>query len=71
MGRDLPSGELLPARNLLDPGLFWQAIYCPEHSLGAQVSGAPAWEEPLLAKLDALPDGLLRWADSRVMTLDS
>ena len=25
MGRDLPSGELLPARNLLGPGLFWQA----------------------------------------------
>jgi len=25
MGRDLPPGELLPARNLLDPGLFCQA----------------------------------------------
>ena len=25
MGRDLPPGKLLPARNLLDPGLFCQA----------------------------------------------
>jgi len=26
MGRDLPSGELLPERDLLDPGLFCQAV---------------------------------------------
>jgi hypothetical protein len=71
VGRDLPSGELLPARNLLDPGLFCQAIYCPEHGLGTQVSGAPAGEEPLLAGLDALPDGLLRGPDSGIMTLES
>jgi len=38
VGRDLPSGELLSARNLLGPGLFCQAIYCPKHRLGAQVS---------------------------------
>jgi hypothetical protein len=28
--RDLPPGGLLPARNLLDPGLFCQAVYYPE-----------------------------------------
>ena len=50
MGRDLPSGELLPARNLLDPGLFCQAVYGPEHCLGAKMPGAPAWEEPHLAQ---------------------
>jgi len=50
MGRDLPSGELLLARDLLDPGLFCQAVYCPEHRLGAQVSGALAGEEPHMAK---------------------
>ena len=48
--RDLPPGGLLPARNLLDPGLFCQAVYYPELLLGAQVSGAPAGEEPLLAQ---------------------
>jgi len=58
VGRDLPSGELLPARDLLYPGLFCQAVYGPEHGLGAQMSGAPAWEEPHLARLDALLDGL-------------
>ena len=58
VGGDLPSGELLPARNLLDPGLFCQAVYGPEHRLGAQMTGAPAGEEPLLAGLQALPDGL-------------
>ena len=58
VGRDLPSGELLPGRNLLDPGLFCQAVYGPENSLGAQVSGASAWEEPHLARLDALLDSL-------------
>jgi len=50
MGCDLPSGELLPARNLLDPGLFCQAVYSPENRLGAQVAGAPAGEEPRLAQ---------------------
>jgi len=37
VGRDLPSGELLLARDLLDPGLFCQAVLnavlvlrCPE-----------------------------------------
>ena len=50
VGRDLPSGELLPGRNLLDPGLFCQAVYGPEHRLGAQMSGAPAGEEPHLAQ---------------------
>ena len=58
MGRDLPSGELLPARNLLDPGLLCQAVYGPQNGLGAKVSGAPAGEEPHLAGLQALPDGL-------------
>jgi len=58
MGRDLPLVELLPGRNLLDPGLFCQAVYGPEYRLGAQVSGAPAWEEPHLVWLDALLDGL-------------
>jgi len=58
VGRDLPSGELLPGRNLLDPGLFRQAVYGPEHRLGAQVPGAPAGKEPLLAGLQALLDGL-------------
>jgi len=38
MGRDLPPGELLPGRDLLDPGLFCQAVYESEHRLGAQVS---------------------------------
>jgi len=56
--RDLPSGELMPGRDLLDPGLFCQAIYGPQHGLGAQVSRAPAGEEPLLAGLQALLDGL-------------
>jgi len=58
VGRDLPSGELLPGRDLLDPGLFCQAVYGPEHRLGAQVSGAAAREEPHLAGLQALLDGL-------------
>ena len=58
MGRDLLPGELLPGRNLLDPGLFCQPVYGPEHSLCAQVAGAPAREEPLLARLQAFPDGL-------------
>jgi hypothetical protein len=49
VGRDLPPGELLPARNLLDPGLC-QAVYCPKHRLGAKVTGAPAGEEPHLAQ---------------------
>jgi hypothetical protein len=64
MGRDLPPGELLPARNLLDPGFFCQAVYGPQHGLGTQVARAPAGEEPLL-------DGLFKWPDYRVMTLDS
>ncbi len=64
MWRDLPSRELLPGRDLLNPGLFCQAVYGPEHRLGAQVAGAPAGEEPHL-------DGLFVWPDSRVMTLDS
>jgi len=38
VGRDLLPGELLPARNLLDPGLLRQAVYGPEHRLGAQVA---------------------------------
>ena len=42
------------ARDLLDPGLFCQAIYGPEHRLGAQVSRAPAREEPLLTGLQDL-----------------
>ena len=58
MGRDLLSGELLPGRSFLDPGLFSQPVYSPENSLCAQMAGAPAREEPLLAGLQALPDGL-------------
>ena len=38
MGRKLPPGELLPGRDLLDPGLSWEAVYGPEHRLGAQVA---------------------------------
>ena len=57
MGRDLPPGEFLPTRNLLDPGLFCQAVYGPQHGLGAQMTGAPAGEEPHLAWLD-LPESL-------------
>jgi hypothetical protein len=34
----------------LDPGLFCQAVYGPEHRLGAKVTGAPAGEEPHLAQ---------------------
>lgn len=52
MGRNHPPGELMPARNLLDPGLFCQAIYGPKHSLGALVSEAPAGEEPLQTRPD-------------------
>jgi hypothetical protein len=44
VGRDLLPGKLLPGRDFLDPGLFCQAIYGPEHRLGAQVPGAPARE---------------------------
>jgi hypothetical protein len=58
MGRDLSPGELLSARNFLDPGLSCQAAYRPEHRIGAQVPRVPAREEPLLAGLDALPDDL-------------
>lgn len=58
MGRDLPPGDLLPGRDLLDPGLFCQAIYGPQHRLGAQMSRAPAGEEPLLAGLQTLLNGL-------------
>ena len=50
MGRDLLSGELLPGRNLLDPGLFSQPVYGPENSICAQMGGVPAREEPLLAR---------------------
>ena len=50
VGRDLPPRELLTAHNLLDHGLFCQAVYGPEHRLGAQVSGALAGEEPHLAQ---------------------
>jgi hypothetical protein len=50
VGRDLPPGELLPARNLLDHGLFCQTVYGPKHRLGAKVTGAPAGEEPHLAQ---------------------
>ena len=57
VGRDFLPGELLPARNLLDPGLFRQAVYGPKHRLGAQVAGAPAGEKPHLAGLD-LPESL-------------
>ncbi len=56
--RDLLSGELLPGRYLLDPGLFCQPVYGPEDRLCAQMPGAPAREEPLLAWLQAFPDGL-------------
>ncbi len=55
VGRDLPSGELLPARDLLNPGLFCQAVYGPEHNLGTQVARAPAREEPLLAQAGCSP----------------
>lgn len=58
MWRDLPPGELLPGRNLLDPGLLSQTINRPEYSFGAQVAVTPAGEEPLLARLQALLDGL-------------
>jgi hypothetical protein len=58
MGGDLLAGELLSGRDLLDPGRFCQAVYGPQGRLGAQVAVAPAGEEPLLAGLDALPDGL-------------
>jgi hypothetical protein len=44
-----PPGELMPAQDLLDPGLFCQAVYGPKHGLGTQVSGALAREEPHLA----------------------
>ena len=57
IGRDLLCGELLGQR-ILDPGLFGQPIYGPEHSLCAQVARAPAGEEPILARLQALPYGL-------------
>ena len=60
--RDLPPGGLLPARNILDPGLFCQAVYCPELRPGKSHNWP--W-------LDAFPDGLLWWPDSRVTTLDS
>jgi hypothetical protein len=53
VGRDLLPGELLPGRNLLYPGLFRQAVYGPEHCLGAKVAGAPAGEEPHLAWITA------------------
>ena len=58
MGRKLPPGELLPGRDLLDPGLFSQPVYGSENGLGAQVAGTPAGEEPLLARLQALLDSL-------------
>ena len=58
MGRDLFPGKLLTARNLLDPGLFCQAVYDPQYGLGAQMSGAPAGKEPLLTGLQAFLDGL-------------
>ena len=58
VGRDLLPGKPLPGRDLLDPGLFRQTVYSPKHSLGAQVTGAPAGKEPLLAGLQALLDGL-------------
>jgi len=58
MGCDLLPGKLLPERGFLDPGIFCQAVYGPEYRLGAQVSGAPAREEPHLAWLDALLDDL-------------
>ena len=34
------------------PGLFCQTVYGPENSLGAQVSEAPAGEEPFLTRPD-------------------
>ena len=58
VGRDLLPGKLLPGRDLLDPGLLSQSVYGPENRLGAQMSGAPAGKEPLLARLNALLDGL-------------
>ena len=58
MGRYLSPGELLPGRDLLDPSLLSQPVYSPENRLDAQVSGAPAGKEPLLAGLQALLDGL-------------
>ena len=54
MGRDLPPGELLPGRDLLDSGLIRQPVYCPQNGLGAQVAGAATVKEPLLARLQAL-----------------
>jgi hypothetical protein len=42
----------------LDPGLFGQPVYGPENGLGAQMAGVPAREEPLLARQQALSDGL-------------
>lgn len=51
VGRYLSPGEFLPARDLLDPGHFCQAVYGPEHSLCAQVSGALAREEPHLGQV--------------------
>ena len=51
---DLPPGRFLPARDLLGPGLFCQAVFGPKHRLGAQVSGTPAGEEPHLARRDDL-----------------
>ena len=33
-------------------------VYRPQNGLSAQVAGAPAGKEPLLARLDALLDGL-------------
>jgi len=52
--------KLLSARDLLNPGLFRQPVYGPKERLGAQVAGAAAREEPLLAGLDALSNGLQR-----------
>lgn len=53
--RDLPPRDLLPARNLLDPGLFCQAVYGPEHRLVAHMFGAPAGEEPHLTQARCPP----------------
>jgi len=58
MGRYLPPRELLPARDLLNPGLFRQPVYGPKERLGAQVAGAAAREEPLLARLPSHDSGL-------------
>jgi hypothetical protein len=58
MRRDLPAGELLPLGNLLQSSLLPKSPYGPKNRLGAQVATAPAWEEPLLDGLNALPDGL-------------